>query len=923
MSTPSKYRPPEDIPLIDGLPEAGQRQLQVFLRRQFLRLAEDLSTATRNDAPTIVFSDTRLDVPAGAKRRLTPPKAGMTVVLEAPSQFNAGEEVVLFNEGPRGTLVVISAPGIDDGGKVFLPQVNGARQATYIAAGVITLRSNGSTAWSSPAEIPAESPASFQALIVSSPGATGAAGAKGAPGAAGAPAPPVIQFDDGGPTIMLPFPTPLPMVRPGSSLGLQVSATGSNIAIEITGANSGENIRYANAVTDTTSSGAVGVYVVSETVNTVAITAPAPLTISGATVLSDGKEVTFYNAGINPITLKQEDLSVAAASRFSLPRSVDLVLSIGDAAVVRNTIGRWRCLDDTVGLPAQTPQGPAPQFTIDDDGAPLWAMPGPPGAAGAAGATGATGPTGPSGSGSSTDTPGAMLPIDDDSPAFNMPGPPGPTGPAGANGVAGSVLNTATVNFGAVAQMSGSFDITGLSGLVVNTPIEVSLAVNPLDPTEAEQSCVITGYAISATTIRCYWNAIDRMQGNHPVQYIVSTATGNLTLSPGQFVGLPIDAGASGPAVAISGAQGGENLRLATIVADTTSSGNVPDYAFVDGTTEVNFTPPALLTLQGLALGGTAPNGRLCNLVNTAGSGQNIVLAHASAGEATASRKFQNPAALDLTLFPSESAVAISNQPLNRKRIFALARARHAVQLNAGAISPAETLKLVDSASADFLPTLSVAAGVASISANLGYQTQAGFDVGIASALPLAANLRGFPGSFCSNQAALTAINGVARNATLGHTPSGGVDVLQSIPAISAANAGQAYLLYGFFTVARGGTGTACNITWDAQCAGVTQTEVPAVAIPVALNTRYGGMMLALLHIETLGVAGTATLRTVGIAGNITQAFADLASSGSLVTPFTINTTATNTVSLGMTMSAAVANLQTSWNSCGIIKLYV
>lgn len=149
-----------------------------------------------------------------------------------------------------------------------------------------------------------------------------------------------------------------------------------------------------------------------------------------------------------------------------------------------------------------------------------------PGASGAAGAAGVAGSAGAPGAAGAT-VPGRMgemglrgVPI---------PGSPGATGATGPAGVAGAILATATVSFGTTAQTSGTFDITGLSGLVVNTPIAVSLAVTTTDPTEAEQSCVIAGYAVSATAIRCFWNAIDRMQGSRIVQYLVpNTVTAGL-----------------------------------------------------------------------------------------------------------------------------------------------------------------------------------------------------------------------------------------------------------------------------------------------------------------------------------------------------------------------------------------------------------
>lgn len=179
MAKIAKYRPPIAIPAIEGLSQKAQAQLQDFLRAHLTQIAEDLSGITQDDVAGIVITDTRVEISAGAKRRISPPVAGTVAILEAPSQFNSGAEIVIFLENPRGILTITSSPGIDDGGKVFLPAINGARQATFTAAGVITLRSNGTNEWSTASSFSSES-------VAANPGAAGATGATGATGADGA-----------------------------------------------------------------------------------------------------------------------------------------------------------------------------------------------------------------------------------------------------------------------------------------------------------------------------------------------------------------------------------------------------------------------------------------------------------------------------------------------------------------------------------------------------------------------------------------------------------------------------------------------------------------------------------------------------------------------------------------------------------------
>jgi hypothetical protein len=70
------------------------------------------------------------------------------------------------------------------------------------------------------------------------------------------------------------------------------------------------------------------------------------------------------------------------------------------------------------------------------------------------------------------------------------------------------------VDFGAEWLTSGTFDITGLSGLTPGQYVFIQQAPGPYtgkpDPDEAELSPLwVTAYVYDATTIRCYWAAIE------------------------------------------------------------------------------------------------------------------------------------------------------------------------------------------------------------------------------------------------------------------------------------------------------------------------------------------------------------------------------------------------------------------------------
>lgn len=96
--------------------------------------------------------------------------------------------------------------------------------------------------------------------------------------------------------------------------------------------------------------------------------------------------------------------------------------------------------------------------------------------------------------------------------------------PAGGSG---ATYTDFTKDLG-VSRRSGTFDITGLSGLtadkvvnVVQTAAAIASKGNARDEPEMEQ-IKVTGYVVDATTIRCYWSALGVMVGTYAFAYFVS-----------------------------------------------------------------------------------------------------------------------------------------------------------------------------------------------------------------------------------------------------------------------------------------------------------------------------------------------------------------------------------------------------------------
>jgi hypothetical protein len=133
-----------------------------------------------------------------------------------------------------------------------------------------------------------------------------------------------------------------------------------------------------------------------------------------------------------------------------------------------------------------------------------------------AGAPGATGPAG-----------AAIFivePPEDPELPFLVKGDTGATGAPGGGG--GGSFTNYSVDLGA-ARRSGTFDITGLSGLTADKPVNIFQSASPIPSKgdardEAEMDHIsATGYVVNTTTIRVYWWAPGVVVGTYEFEYAV------------------------------------------------------------------------------------------------------------------------------------------------------------------------------------------------------------------------------------------------------------------------------------------------------------------------------------------------------------------------------------------------------------------
>jgi hypothetical protein len=88
-------------------------------------------------------------------------------------------------------------------------------------------------------------------------------------------------------------------------------------------------------------------------------------------------------------------------------------------------------------------------------------------------------------------------------------------------------VTTIEVDLGYPAKTSGSFTITGLSGLIANKQVVISQASGPYtaksnNPDEAEMdSLALSGYVMDATSIKVFYISQFPVGGNFKFNYLI------------------------------------------------------------------------------------------------------------------------------------------------------------------------------------------------------------------------------------------------------------------------------------------------------------------------------------------------------------------------------------------------------------------
>lgn len=185
-------------------------------------------------------------------------------------------------------------------------------------------------------------------FIITQVGATGAQGIQGPAGGAGFPVFPPDLSSEEPPTFLVPGADITPSVQPGSFLGLQITAAGAMKAIEITGVNAGENIRFDSWLADATTTGNTPDYPVAAGITAVRLSNAAAFNLQGIALgagAASGRALFFCTANSSTGAFEHESASEASATRrFKTPGSLSFKLLNNETALVINDTdaGRFR-----------------------------------------------------------------------------------------------------------------------------------------------------------------------------------------------------------------------------------------------------------------------------------------------------------------------------------------------------------------------------------------------------------------------------------------------------------------------------------------------------------------------------------------------------------------------------------------------------
>lgn len=174
------------------------------------------------------------------------------------------------------------------------------------------------------------------------------------------------------------------------------------------------------------------------------------------------------------------------------------------------------------------------------------------------------------------------------------------------------------------------------------------------------------------------------------------------TINPGEMLGLQVDAGGAAAAIAITGAEQGENIRYTTSVTDAISAGSTATYAIANTTTQIRFTSgTGVRILHGFTASAATFGKRVIIEVESGVTGF-VQIPNESGSAGVSTERVRTPSGATITLSANQRLTMVYFD--NRWRVEAVGNGGVEIRNNGLTMTVRPVLNFIDTSTITFIP---------------------------------------------------------------------------------------------------------------------------------------------------------------------------------------------------------------------------
>ncbi len=312
-----------------------ERRLAALERRLPVVTASEVTTASRS-------------LQEGEYARVLPPVAGLTLALPEARSVNRGAQIWVSVEGSSGTVTLVAVNGL----------VQGASSVPLTTVGLYCLASDGVAGWwltTTNLAALAGAGLTYSAGVLAVQGSTSITVTGDQVTRAAFTGDVTASANSNATTIANDAVTNAKLANMAArTIKGREDGVATGDPQDLVGAEVGEIVRFASLQTDSTSTGTITTYAVTENTNVVRFTSGiTALTIRGATIPGETGQLVIWenndDTGVN-VTFNNEDGSAAAAgNRFRIPGGAGAgtyVLAPAHRIITCYINSRWRIVGE-------------------------------------------------------------------------------------------------------------------------------------------------------------------------------------------------------------------------------------------------------------------------------------------------------------------------------------------------------------------------------------------------------------------------------------------------------------------------------------------------------------------------------------------------------------------------------------------------